>query len=127
MKHSCIGRAINQRGSFQEKNSTNTGISNISNERNYRHISIHERKGGGVFRVGAGSSEIRSAVCGSSASVLVNRAGTPLGLGTSLAEQRQDVDIRRLQAGNETTHSDFPCYCRSSGRPDVVLSLEIEI
>lgn len=126
-KHFCIGRATNQRGSFQERSSTNTGISNISNEHNYRHISIRERKGGGIFQMGAGKPEIRSADCGSSAFVLVNRAVVPMEVGTSLAVPRQDVDSRRLQAGNETPDSDFPCYYRSSGRSDVVLSLEIEI
>lgn len=77
--------------------------------------------------MGAGKPEIRSADCGSSAFVLVNRAVVPMEVGTSLAVPRQDVDSRRLQAGNETPDSDFPCYYRSSGRSDVVLSLEIEI
>jgi len=69
-----------------------------------------QQQGGGVFRVGAGKPEIWSADCGRSACSVAHRVVVPLEMGTSLAEPRQDVDIRRLQAGNETPDSDSPCF-----------------
>lgn len=41
--------------------------------------------------------------------------GAPVEMGVRVAVPRQTVVFRRLQAGNETPDSDFPCYCRSFG------------
>lgn len=53
-------------------------------------------EGGRMFRVGAGSPEIRISVCCNSACFLADGGASPLEMGVRMAVPRQDVAFRRL-------------------------------
>lgn len=73
----------------------------------------------------AGSPAVRYALCGCSAWIMVDWAVAPVEMGVPLAVWRQTMDIRRLQARNSPSHTDYFGQRCSYGQPYVVLFMEI--